>query len=304
MIAAWAIACCLGGPDGPAQPIDPPPVLTIRMTRPDEQLRRLIVLFEGSRLRPGRGAGGLDAGGRASRAGRPGGQPGRGGLAEDRRQPQEDDRGDHRRLEPRDGRRAGGARRRRDRPRPGLDGRVAWRARSPTTTAALAAVATALVLSGGSAEPPAGAAAVNRLGPPGAPWMARTEAGLFVAGSRPALESAIAAGRPAEAGRATASGGGRPGSTRRRSGAGPAEPGFGNSPRPSRGLGRSSIEVVASLEGDALVATCVAPRAEARGPYRVPARSGLGRLRPGGCRGGDPRGGRPRGRIARRASSA
>jgi hypothetical protein len=72
------------------------------------------------------------------------------------------------------------------------DGHLRWSATLPHDDGTFAALATAWVLSGGGADPPLEGVAVDRLGPPGSPVMARTGSGLVAAGSRSDLRAALA----------------------------------------------------------------------------------------------------------------
>ena len=72
-----------------------------------------------------------------------------------------------------------------------VDGRVRWSAALPADDGTFAALATALTLTDGGADPPLRGLAVDRLGPPGAPLMTQGPDGLAAAGSRADLESAL-----------------------------------------------------------------------------------------------------------------
>jgi hypothetical protein len=61
---------------------------------------------------------------------------------------------------------------------------VRWYAALPSDDGTFGALATAMALTDGAAETPIHGASVDRLGPPGAPLMARTARGLVVAGTR------------------------------------------------------------------------------------------------------------------------
>ena len=75
--------------------------------------------------------------------------------------------------------------------------RPAWGMSFPQDDGAIAALATALVLSGGAAEDPMDGLAVDRLGPPGSALMARGPRALLVAGSLEGLKEArIRSDRP------------------------------------------------------------------------------------------------------------
>jgi len=72
------------------------------------------------------------------------------------------------------------------------DGRVRWSATLPRDDGTFAALATALVLTDGASDAPLGAVPVDRLGPLGAPLMARAGEGVVLAGGRDELETALA----------------------------------------------------------------------------------------------------------------
>ena len=71
------------------------------------------------------------------------------------------------------------------------EGEVRWRVRVPGDDGTFAAVATALALTGGGSDPPLDGVAVDRLGPPGAPLMARSPEMLALAGTRDELRAAL-----------------------------------------------------------------------------------------------------------------
>ncbi|MEO6810108.1 MAG: hypothetical protein ABI353_13425 [Isosphaeraceae bacterium] len=71
------------------------------------------------------------------------------------------------------------------------DGRLRWRAVLPGDDGTFAALATALALTDGGQDEPIDGIAVDRLGPPGAPLMARSARGEVVAGSREDLRIAL-----------------------------------------------------------------------------------------------------------------
>jgi hypothetical protein len=71
------------------------------------------------------------------------------------------------------------------------EGEVHWRVRVPGDDGTLAALATALALTGGGSAPPLNGVAVDRLGPPGAPLMARSPEVLALAGTRDELRAAL-----------------------------------------------------------------------------------------------------------------
>ncbi len=70
-------------------------------------------------------------------------------------------------------------------------GRPDWRANLPHDEGTIAALGSAMVLSGGEAEPPLAGLAVDRLGPPGSPLMTRSPVGLAIAGTREGLRAAL-----------------------------------------------------------------------------------------------------------------
>jgi hypothetical protein len=71
-------------------------------------------------------------------------------------------------------------------------GRACWSAAVPHDDGTFAALATALVLTDGAGDAPVGAVPVDRLGPPGAPLMARQGERVVLAGARGDLQSALA----------------------------------------------------------------------------------------------------------------
>ena len=73
-------------------------------------------------------------------------------------------------------------------------GELIWGVRLPNDDGTFAALAPALALSGGAAEEKLGDREVDRLGPPGAPLMARGDRVAFLGGNRTGLDLAI--GRP------------------------------------------------------------------------------------------------------------
>ncbi len=77
------------------------------------------------------------------------------------------------------------------------DGHVRWSAAIPRDDGTFAALATALALTDGAAEPPLDGWAVDRLGPPGSPLMARSGAAVALAGTRGDLALALARARAA-----------------------------------------------------------------------------------------------------------
>ncbi len=72
-----------------------------------------------------------------------------------------------------------------------IDGHPRWQACLPRDDGTFASLATALVLTDGASEPPVNETAVDRLGPPGAPLMARTVDRLVLAGSRADLQAGL-----------------------------------------------------------------------------------------------------------------
>ncbi|MDR3634090.1 MAG: hypothetical protein P4L84_09810 [Isosphaeraceae bacterium] len=71
------------------------------------------------------------------------------------------------------------------------DGHVRWSATVPRDDGTFAALATALALTDGAADTPVGAVPVDRLGPLGAPLMARQGERLILAGGRDDLQAAL-----------------------------------------------------------------------------------------------------------------
>jgi hypothetical protein len=181
MVRVWIGAVLLFGIGA-----GPPPAVTIRLVRPDRQGERLIALFQGTRA--AHPAAALSAWKRARGDRSDLGKPAEAAIAA---------------LNPatvRELRTLDGAEivLRLD---PG-DGRLRWRAVVPRDDGTFAAVATALALTDGGSDPPLDGIAVDRLGPPGAPVMARLPNGLALAGSRAELVEArdrprIAPGGPA-----------------------------------------------------------------------------------------------------------
>jgi hypothetical protein len=166
----------------------PPKALTLRLVRPDRQCARLIALFEGSRAPHPAAA--LAAWKCAGRGRHSLGKPLEAALALFNPEMVREFRVlDEAEL-------AVGF-------EPG-DGRVRWRVTAPHDDGTFAALATALALTGGGSDPPLGDMAVDRLGPPGAPVMARSPEVLALAGSRAALAEALGqAGRAEPVGRPT-----------------------------------------------------------------------------------------------------
>ena len=175
-----AAAVILGA--GPARADDPPepaprPAVTIRLEGPDRQLGRFLGLFEGAKA-PSPAA--ALAGWKRS-AGGPRGLSKRGeaviALFNPAMVPE---------LRTLDGAEVA----------VGFDGegRARWSATVPADDGTFAALATALALTDGAAEPPLGAAPVDRLGPPGSALMARVGSSVVAAGTRADLRAAL--GRP------------------------------------------------------------------------------------------------------------
>ena len=156
---------------------DPPsgPAVTVRLVRPDRQCERLIGLFRGARAaHPAaalaswrRTASGREGLGKATEAAIAFLNP-----AMER---------EYRTLRDAEIGIAFGP----------AEGEVRWRVRVPGDDGTFAAVATALALTGGGSDPPLGGMAVDRLGPPGAPLMARSHEMLALAGTRDELRAAM-----------------------------------------------------------------------------------------------------------------
>lgn len=152
----------------------PPPSLTVRLVRPDQQGERLITLFRGSRAPHPAAA--LAAWKRANRD-----RPGLSKSAEAAiaalnpamvRELRSLDAAEVvLRIDP-------------------DDGRAHWRAILPRDDGTFAALATALALTGGGSDLPLDGVPVDRTGPPGSPVMARLAGGLALAGSREELAAA------------------------------------------------------------------------------------------------------------------
>lgn len=159
---------------------EPPPALTVRLVRPDRQCERLLALFQGARAPHPAAA--LAAWKRATA---PHGQLGKSleaAIAAFNPEMVGELRGLDQAelvvvLDP-------------------VDGSPRWYATLPRDDGAFAAVATAMALTDGGSEPPIGAVAVDRVGPPGSTLAARTPGGLALAGSRSALAAAIDPARP------------------------------------------------------------------------------------------------------------
>lgn len=71
-------------------------------------------------------------------------------------------------------------------------GWLRWNLAVPHDDGTLAALAPALALTDGASEPPLGEAAVDRLGPPGSPLLARRDENVIVAGNRDGLADGLA----------------------------------------------------------------------------------------------------------------
>jgi hypothetical protein len=170
LFAAWA----------EAHGADPTPALTVRLVRPDVQCERVLALFRGARAPHPAAA--LAAWKRATAPRGTLGKPLEAAIAafnpEMARELRALDQSELVLAFDAD------------------DGAARWHATLPRDDGTFAALATALVLTGGGSDPPLGALAVDRLGPAGAPLSARADVGLVVAGSRPALVDAIDPGRP------------------------------------------------------------------------------------------------------------
>jgi hypothetical protein len=149
--------------------------LTVRLDRPDLQAARLIALFEGSRAPHPAAA--LAAWKRAEGPGRSLGKPLEAAIAAVNPEMA-------RELRLLDGAELGLAF--------AADGPVRWHAILPGDDGTFAAAGTALALTDGGSDPPLDGLAVDRLGPPGAPLMARAAGALVVAGTRDDLQSALA----------------------------------------------------------------------------------------------------------------
>lgn len=176
MVIGLALAGLAAGPESP------PPALVVRPIRPDGQLEQLLALFEGAKApHPAaalsawrRATGRHDGLSKAAQAGVAALNPEM--IAELRTL-------DSAEMDF------------------WLEGdQVRWCSLMPRDDGTLAAVATALALTDGQAEPPLDGAAVDRLGPPGAPLMARTpKGGVALAGDLATLALALdRMGRPAE----------------------------------------------------------------------------------------------------------
>jgi hypothetical protein len=172
MLAAPMLILAAAGPAAGAEP--PRDALTVRLCRPDRQCERLIALFEGARApHPAAALASWKRGGGASRSL---GKPLEAAIAALNPEMA-------RELRLLDGAELG----------IGLDaaGPLRWHAALPRDDGTFAALGTALVLTDGGSDPPLGAVPVDRLGPPGAPLMARTAGALVVAGTRDDLRAAL-----------------------------------------------------------------------------------------------------------------
>jgi hypothetical protein len=145
----------------------PREAVTIRLCRPDRQGERLIALFEGCRAPHPAAA--LASWKRAGGGRRALGKPLEAALAALNPEMV-------RELRPFDGAGAGLGF--------DADGLVRWHATLPRDDGTVAALGTALALTDGGSDPPLGAVPVDRLGPPGAPLMARPAGSVVLAGTR------------------------------------------------------------------------------------------------------------------------
>lgn len=172
---AIGVLALLAASAGLARGAEPTEALTVRLVRPDQQLERLIGLFEGTRaahpaaaLAAWKRANGRRQGlGKAREAAIAALNPGmvrelrsldeaRGGLG----------------LDP-------------------LDGHTRWYAVAPGDDGSFAALASALILTDGGPDLPHQGVAVDRLGPPGSALVARVPGTLILAGSRADLPAAL-----------------------------------------------------------------------------------------------------------------
>ncbi len=159
--------------DGPSDAV------TVRFIRPDQQLERVIALFDGAPVpHPAaalaawrRGTGRDDVLSKAAQAAIAALNPDM-----------------MRELRTLDGARMG--------LRYDGDGRAGWSLVVPRDDGSIAALATALALTDGRPEPPVGGALVDRLGPEDSPLMARDGRGVVVAGTREALAEGLRRLRP------------------------------------------------------------------------------------------------------------
>ena len=170
---AW-LGLMIAGPAGFGQEPEPAPAIRVRLDQPDEQARQAIRLFGGSKAPHPAAA--LAAWKRASAEPNRLGKPLEALIAA---------------LNPRmagELESLGGA-------EVSIwfnpdGGQPSWCAILPNDDGTFAALATALVLSGGAAEGPMGDLAVDRLGGPGSPLMAKDPRGTLLAKSREGLERA------------------------------------------------------------------------------------------------------------------
>jgi hypothetical protein len=170
IVILWAAAA---GPAPGAEPLEE--AMTVRLSRPDCQAERLIALFEGARApHPAAALAGWKR--TEGRHGRSLGKPLEAAIAAINPEMA-------RELRLLDGAEVGIAF--------AADGRLVWHAILPRDDGTFAAAGTALALTDGGGDPPLGGVAVDRLGPPGAPLMARTAGALVVAGTRDALRTAL-----------------------------------------------------------------------------------------------------------------
>lgn len=173
-IAFRALLVLIGGA-GLARGAEPSEAITIRWIKPDRQLERLLALFDGARAPSPAAA--LAAWKRATRDPKGLGKPLEAAIAA---------------LNP------GMVRELRalDEARVGLgfdpeDGKIRWYAVAPQDDGALSALATALMLTDGGAEPPLEGVPIDRLGPPGSVVEARVPGVVTIAGSRADLPAAV-----------------------------------------------------------------------------------------------------------------
>ena len=152
------------------------PAIRIRLSHPDQQLREVIGLFEGAKAPNPASA--LAAWKRASKEPNRLGKPLEAliaainpGMIQELRSI--DDAEVAIRFDPE-------------------TGGLVWGAFLPKDDGTFAALATAMVLSGGAAEEPMGTLAVDRLGPPGSALMAKGPRALLLSGSREGLSEALA----------------------------------------------------------------------------------------------------------------
>lgn len=176
LIVSAMLLAGVGAERSGARGDDTSPAISVRLVRPDEQLERLIALFEGARSPHPAAA--LSAWKHASAAKSGLGKPLEAAIAA---------------LNP------AMVRELRSIHDAGIDvrfdpgtGTVRWRARLPGDDGSLAALATALALTDGAIDAPAGDSTVLRLGPPGAPVSASLPGLFVVAGTRLDLVEGLA----------------------------------------------------------------------------------------------------------------